>query len=201
MWSVRYGLKCFFFLVLLLPPWLLVFFSRNCHDLGFCAQAASASLYFYFPASPRVAVFVLMWMETAESSSAVAWFLFWKICYANLDRAAPLNGNRYFFLIYCPCVCSCLSMLRSVLSVGMPLNYQDSWVLQEQWNLVVFSFCAPVCYQLFIKSDGCESREALYRFFFFSFKAFRKQVKGKAVRRVFQTLKNISVHSERNVWY
>lgn len=148
-------------------PRLLVFFSRNCHDLGFCAQAASASLYFYFPASPGVAVFVLMWMETAESSSAVAWFLFWKICYANLDRAAPLNGNRYFFLIYCPCVCSCLSMLRSVLSVGMPLNYQDSWVLQEQWNLVVFSFCAPVCYQLFIKSDGCESREALYRFFFF----------------------------------
>lgn len=117
---------------------VLLLFSRDCHDLSCCAWAASVNQSLVFP-FPTSVVCMFVWLETPESSSAVAWFLICRICHSNLEYGAPQNTIRFFFFW--------LIILVSGRSPHTPLlkitavTKLNSWVLQEHRKLVLFCSC------------------------------------------------------------
>lgn len=99
------------------------------------------------------------------------------VCHANLDHVAPPKDSRFFFsdlLSFCLFV----PVSAQIHAVAFPLNYQTAGICRNSDIHSSLSFvhqCVTTC----LLNLMVASLERLYRGIFF--KAFRKQVKGKAV--------------------
>lgn len=104
-------------------------------------------------------------------------FLFWRVCHANLDHVAPWKDTRFFFSDLLS-FCLFLPVPAQIHAIGLPLNYQTAGFCRNseiQSSLpFVHQFVTTSLLNLMLAS-----LESLYTAIFF--KAFRKQVKGKAV--------------------
>lgn len=104
-------------------------------------------------------------------------------------------------LISCPWVrkvYACLPMLKISAVTELPEQLGTARPVPFSLIFLLLSLCTPVCWELFINSDGCESGEVLYSLS--PFKLLESRWKVRLAKGCPRLWEKISVHSGRSVW-